>query len=90
MKYSQYLPEFEMQTGKEAGEFLKKFAAAMDTAMEAFEEKGREHAAVGQKPYTKEALMRWALQEVGADLGELVGEEMYDSYMRGYECEAVA
>lgn len=90
MKYSQYLPEFEAQTGKEAGEFLKRFATAMDAAMEAFEKNGREHAAAGHKPYTKEAIMRFALQEAGADLGELVGEEMYDSYMRGYECEAVA
>lgn len=90
MKYSQYLPEFEAQTGKEASEFLKKFAAAMDTAMESFEQKGREHAASGRKPYTKEAITRWALHEAGADLGELVGGEMYDSYMRGYESEAAA
>ena len=90
MKYSQYLPKFEAQTGKEASEFLKKFAAAMDTAIEAFERKGREHAAAGRKPYTKEAVMRWAFKEAGTNLGELVGGEMYDSYMRGYECEAVA
>lgn len=83
MKYSQYLSEFEKQSGKKASKFLVQFAKAMDQATEEFERRGREHA-VYREPCPKAAIMTWALHEVGADLGELVGEEMYDSYMRGY------
>ena len=90
MKYSLYIPEFEVQTGKKAGEFLKQFAATVDAAMDAFKEKGREHAASGREPYTKEDIMIWAFHESGTDLGVLIGEEMYDSYMHGYEGEAAA
>lgn len=90
MKYRQYLSEYEVQTGKKASEYMARFAAAMDEAMERFERMGQEHAGSNRKPYTKEAVMRWALHEAGADLAELIGAEMYDSYMRGYGREAAA
>jgi len=82
MKYSQYIPEYEVQFGKKASGFLKRFAAAMDH----FEQKGRNAARSNRQPLLLDDFTGWIHSEKDAELAKL----MHECYMEGYNAGKAA
>jgi hypothetical protein len=84
VKYKQYLAEYEAETGRKAGDFLRQYVEALDAVAAVFEGKGREDAAAGRNPLSKEDLLKWVKENVRAELVEITAEAMHEAYAEGY------
>lgn len=92
MKMTDYIPEYEKQTGKPAGTIVVRFAEGMDRICEKAEHNGMEDAGKC-KPACAVDLFRERIRKTLCDDQQLVddvAELIHEAYMKGYSAGKAA
>lgn len=92
MKMSEYIPEYEKETGKTAPPIIVRVAETVDQICERAENMGSEDAGKGENAYSAEAFRKWIEKTLFDEfqIVDIVTEFVYNAYLDGYNAGRAA